>query len=114
MNSSANATAQRGLVQLRGRSRRRTALAEQRRDDDTVIFYVARLPPGAAVPIGLLALEELVQPASTNSDRDFRSGARDLEASFPYDNLGVAAPPQLASAYRSATVGLCLSLTNSR
>jgi glycosyltransferase involved in cell wall biosynthesis len=31
---------------------------------------------------------------------------------FPYEHLGVLAPPQLAALYGEATVGLCLSLTN--
>jgi O-antigen biosynthesis protein len=35
-----------------------------------------------------------------------------LESPFPYEHLGVLTPPQLATLYSEATVGLCLSLTN--
>ena len=38
--------------------------------------------------------------------------AHPLPTSFPYTQLGVATPGQLAEAYAEATVGICLSTTN--
>src|SRR5438132_348867 len=35
-----------------------------------------------------------------------------LHAAFPYEQMGILSPPQLARLYSEATVGLCLSLTN--
>ena len=81
------------------------------RRDDTVIFYARATTPRRAVPLGLLALEEL---------RRRRPGLRivtfghtePLDTALAYEQLGVAAPGQLARAYAEARVGLCLSLTN--
>jgi|GEM_PF-88919 len=78
---------------------------------DTVIFYARDITPRRAVPLGMLALQEL---------HARRPGLRivlfgDIEpadAPFPYEHLGVASPDQLAWAYSQATVGLCLSMTN--
>ena len=81
------------------------------RRDDTVIFYARDVTPRRAVPLGLLALEEL---------RRRRPGVRfmlfgddqPIRAPFPYEHLGIASPEQLSWAYSEATVGLSLSLTN--
>jgi glycosyltransferase involved in cell wall biosynthesis len=82
---------------------------ERRRD--TVIFYARAATPRRAVPLGLLALEELVRRRP--GVRVVTFGQEDpLETSIPYEQLGVAKPTQLARAYSEATVGLCLSLTN--
>jgi len=82
-----------------------------KRHPDTVVFYARASTPRRAVPLGLMALEEL---------RRRRPGLRvvtfgetgSLPATFPHEGLGVAEPGQLALAYCQGTVGLCLSLTN--
>jgi len=78
---------------------------------DTVIFYARGVTARRAVPLGLLALEELHRR---------RPGLRAVlfgqdpapQTSFPAESLGIAAPAKLAATYCEATVGLCLSLTN--
>jgi glycosyltransferase involved in cell wall biosynthesis/SAM-dependent methyltransferase len=78
---------------------------------DTVIFYARDVTPRRAVPLGLLALEELHR---RRPDLRFvLFGDTDpIDAPFPYTHLGIASPAELAWAYSQATVGLSLSLTN--
>jgi glycosyltransferase involved in cell wall biosynthesis/SAM-dependent methyltransferase len=81
------------------------------RTRDTVIFYARDVTPRRAVPLGLLALEELHR---RRPDLRFvLFGDTDpIDAPFPYEHLGIATPAELAWAYSQATVGLSLSLTN--
>jgi glycosyltransferase involved in cell wall biosynthesis len=78
---------------------------------DTVLFYARDVTPRRAVPLGMLALEEL-----HHRRPDLRivcfGGERPLAASFPYEHLGVVSPEQLSWAYSEATVGIVLSMTN--
>jgi glycosyltransferase involved in cell wall biosynthesis len=82
---------------------------ERRRD--TVLFYARDFTPRRAVPIGMLALDEVARRRP-----DLRIGLfgtdEPLDASFPYELLGIVSPEALALRYSEATVGLCLSLTN--
>jgi len=81
------------------------------RREDLVVFYARAVTPRRAVPLGLLALAELsrrrpdVEIALFGEDRP-------LAAPFPHRNLGALDPPDLASLYSRATVGMVLSLTN--
>jgi glycosyltransferase involved in cell wall biosynthesis len=85
-------------------------LPVQRRQD-TVLFYGRAATPRRAVPLGILALEELY--SRRPGTRIVGFGQTDtLKAGFPTESLGVATPARLAEAYAEATVGLCLSLTN--
>ncbi|HWM09620.1 MAG TPA: glycosyltransferase [Solirubrobacteraceae bacterium] len=82
-----------------------------RRRQDTVLFYSRAATPRRAVPLGVLALEELC--ARRPDTRVVGFGQHDaLRAGFASESLGVASPARLAEAYAEATVGLCLSLTN--
>ena len=82
---------------------------ERRRD--TVIFYARDYTQRRAVPLGVLALQEL--HARRPDLRFMHFGQREhLPQPFPYENLGIAPPQRLSWAYSEATVGLCLSLTN--
>jgi glycosyltransferase involved in cell wall biosynthesis len=83
--------------------------ADRRRD--TVIFYARDFTPRRAVPLGVLALEELWRRRPDL--RLVAFGQEDpLRVTFPHESLGVASPADLAARYAEATVGLCLSLTN--
>ncbi len=86
------------------------ALPTHRRDD-LVLFYARAVTPRRAVPLGVLALAELHRRRPGVELAVFGEAA-DLELPFPARQLGVLAPEDLAHAYASATVGLCLSLTN--
>lgn len=82
---------------------------ERRRD--TVMFYARYYTPRRAVPLGLLALDELWRRRP--DVRIVLFGSEEPSAtSFPYEFLGVVNPEVLAWRYSEATVGICLSLTN--
>lgn len=82
---------------------------ERRRD--TVVFYARDSTPRRAVPLGLLALQELkrrrpeVRVVLFGNDQP-------IKAPFEYEDLGIATPAELSWAYSEARVGLSLSLTN--
>lgn len=82
-----------------------------RRRHDTVIFYARSATARRAVPLGVLALEELRMRRPTTRVVAFGQAAP-LKTTFAIESLGVATPAHLAAAYSEATVGLCLSLTN--
>jgi O-antigen biosynthesis protein len=82
-----------------------------RRRRDTVLFYAREVTPRRAVPLGLLALEELKRRRPDVRVVMFGE-IEPIDAPFEYEHLGIASPEQLAWAYSEATVGLCLSLTN--
>ena len=81
------------------------------RRDDLVLFYARAVTPRRAVPLGVLALTELHRRRPEIELAVFGEAAG-LELPFPARQLGVMEPDDLAHAYASATVGLCLSLTN--
>jgi GT2 family glycosyltransferase/glycosyltransferase involved in cell wall biosynthesis len=78
---------------------------------DTVIFYGRAATPRRAVPLGVLALEELRRRRPQARIVAFGDESR-LQTSLPHEDLGVVEPGTLARAYSEATAGLCLSLTN--
>jgi O-antigen biosynthesis protein len=86
------------------------AAAVQRRAD-RVLFYARAVTPRRAVPLGLLALQELHRRRPQIEIALFGE-ARPIAALFPYRPLGVLEAGDLARAYSEATVGLVLSLTN--
>jgi O-antigen biosynthesis protein len=81
------------------------------RRDDLVLFYARAVTARRAVPLGLLALEELKRRRPAVEVALFGE-ARSIALPFEHLDLGVMAPDKLAHAYASAAVGLCLSMTN--
>ena len=81
------------------------------RRDDQVLFYARAVTPRRAVPLGLLALQELHRRRPHVGIALFGE-ARPLATPFPYRPLGVLEAGDLARVYAEATVGLVLSLTN--
>ncbi len=81
------------------------------RREDLVLFYARPVTPRRAVPLGVLALAELHRRRPEVEIAVFGEAA-ELQLPFPARQLGVLEPEPLAHAYASATVGLCLSLTN--
>lgn len=81
------------------------------RSDRTVMFYARTITPRRAVPLGLLALEELARrmPAV---EFELYGDERKPATRFEYRHLGVLPEEQLAEAYSRAAVGLVLSMTN--
>jgi len=82
---------------------------ERRRD--TILFYSRDVTPRRAVPLGLLALDELWR--RRQDVRIVLFGDHEpTDTTFPYEHLGIVGTGELARRYNEATVGLCLSLTN--
>ena len=81
------------------------------RHRDTVLFYAREATPRRAVPLGLMALDELRRRRP-----DLRivlfGDPTPAETTFPYEHLGVATTATLARRYAECSVGVCLSLTN--
>ncbi len=76
-----------------------------------VLFYARAATPRRAVPLGLLALQELHLRRPELEIATFGDPAPP-GAPFPLTHLGVLDGPGLARAYAEASVGLVLSLTN--
>ena len=87
-----------------------TALPTHRRDD-LVLAYGRAVTERRAVPLAVLALDELHRRRPEVEIALFGE-SRPVTAPFPYRDLGVMDPEKLAHAYASATIGLVLSLTN--
>jgi glycosyltransferase involved in cell wall biosynthesis len=84
--------------------------AEERRSD-LVVFYARRATPRRAVPLGLLALEELARRRPRVEIALFGEEPA-ATAPFAHTPLGVLDAEQLAVMYSRAAVGMVLSLTN--
>jgi glycosyltransferase involved in cell wall biosynthesis len=83
----------------------------KRATHELVVFYARAATPRRAVPLGLLALEELARRRPGVEIALFGE-AGELEAGFQHTTLGVLDQARLAELYSRATVGLVLSLTN--
>jgi O-antigen biosynthesis protein len=81
------------------------------RSRDTILFYGRDVTARRAVPLGMLALDELSRRRPGLRIVIFGPEKR-LVTSFPYEHLGIVSPEALARHYAEARVGLCLSLTN--
>jgi glycosyltransferase involved in cell wall biosynthesis len=81
------------------------------RRDDLVLLYARAVTPRRAVPLGLLALEEL-HPRRPDVELALFGESRPIDARFPYRHLGIVEGPALARLYGQATVGVVLSMTN--
>jgi O-antigen biosynthesis protein len=81
------------------------------RRQDLVLAYARAVTPRRAVPLVLLAMQELHR-LRPDIEIALFGEARPIDAPFPYRNLGVLDPPALAHAYASAAVGVVASLTN--
>jgi len=81
------------------------------RRDDLVVFYARAVTARRAVPLGLLALEEL-RRRRPGVEIALFGESRPVTSRFAHTDLGVLDAGRLAEVYRSATVGLVLSLTN--
>ena len=76
-----------------------------------MLFYARDHTQRAAVPLGMLGLDELARRRPGMQIGLFGMDLP-LDASFAYEQLGVLSPGALALRYSEATVGICLSLTN--
>jgi hypothetical protein len=81
------------------------------RNPNRVLFYARAATPRRAVPLGLLALHELKR-RRPSAEIVLLGDAAPITAPFPFTNLGILDPPEVASAYARAAVGVVLSLTN--
>jgi O-antigen biosynthesis protein len=79
------------------------------RSTDRVLLYARAVTPRRAVPLGLLALEELVR---RRPDVDVALFGEPRPLATRFESLGVLAPEQLARLYNESAVGVVLSMTN--
>jgi glycosyltransferase involved in cell wall biosynthesis len=79
------------------------------RNAHQVLFYARTATPRRAVPLGLLALQELKRRRPRTEVVLFGDAA---PLAVPYTNLGILTEQQVADAYAQAAVGVVLSLTN--
>ena len=82
-----------------------------RRRRDTVVFYGRDVTPRRAVPLALMALQELKERRPDLRVVSF-GNKHAIDAPFDYDDLGIRSPEELSWVYSEGTVGLVLSLTN--
>lgn len=83
----------------------------QRRRNDLVVFYARSETPRRAVPLGLLALEEL-RRRRPHVEIALFGGDAAPHAPFAHTNLGVLDVATLPTLYSRAAVGMVFSLTN--
>ena len=81
------------------------------REQDLVVFYARAVTPRRAVPIGLLALQELSRQRP-NTQIALYGEDRAASVRFEHRNLGLLDGSTLAELYSRASVGVVLSLTN--
>jgi len=84
---------------------------ETPRRANRVIFYTRLVTARRAVPLGLLALEELVR-RRPDVEVVLYGDVQAPALAFPHVHLGVLTWERLAALYAEATVGMVLSLTN--
>ncbi len=82
---------------------------ERRRD--TIALYGRDVTPRRAVPLALMALQELRERRPDLRVLSFGNDV-EIEMPVPYEHLGILSPEELSWAFSEATVGLVLSLTN--
>lgn len=85
---------------------------ERQRRRSTVAVYARAATPRRAVPLALLALEELAGRRRSGLDVVLFGEARTVAVGFPARQPGVLEPAELAALYAQATVGVVLSTTN--
>ncbi len=81
------------------------------RRDDVVLVYARAVTARRAVPLALVAMEELVR-GRPGVEIALFGDAAPVDVPFAHRQLGVLEPGELVEAYATATVGLVLSLTN--
>jgi O-antigen biosynthesis protein len=83
------------------------------RRDDTVVVYARIFTHRRAVPLAVLALEELIVNRGRRVRVQMFGGEAALpDAPFDFEFLGLVRPERLAWTYSEATVGIALSMTN--
>jgi O-antigen biosynthesis protein len=78
---------------------------------DTIALYGRDVTPRRAVPLALMALQELVGRRGHLRVVAFGNGD-EIDGPVDYEHLGILSPEQLSWTFSEATVGLVLSLTN--
>ena len=81
------------------------------REPGLVVLYARRETPRRAVELALAALKIAVERRPETRVVLFGSGTRS-DVPFPCEDVGVLRPRDLARLYRSANVGVALSMTN--
>jgi glycosyltransferase involved in cell wall biosynthesis len=86
-------------------------LAGVERSGDRVLFYARAVTPRRAVPLGVLALQEL-RRRRPGVEIALFGEAREVATPFEHEHLGVLDSRALAREYARSAAGLVLSMTN--
>lgn len=81
------------------------------REPDTVVMYGRDVTPRRAVPLAIMAVQELLERRPQTRVLSFGNQIP-INTPFPYEDLGVLNLEQLAWTFSRASVGLVLSMTN--
>ncbi|MCW3039770.1 MAG: hypothetical protein JWM31_1675, partial [Solirubrobacterales bacterium] len=81
------------------------------REPDTVVMYGRDVTPRRAVPLAIMAVEELLERRPQTRVVSFGNQIP-IHTPFPYEDLGVLNLEELAWTFSRASVGLVLSMTN--
>jgi glycosyltransferase involved in cell wall biosynthesis len=81
------------------------------REPDTVVMYGRDVTPRRAVPLAIMAVQELLERRPQTRVLSFGNQIP-INTPFPYEDLGVLSLEQLAWTFSRASVGLVLSMTN--
>ncbi|HWI23285.1 MAG TPA: glycosyltransferase, partial [Baekduia sp.] len=81
------------------------------RQPETVVLYGRASTPRRAVPLAMMALQELKERRPDLRVLSF-GNSKHIDLPIAYEHLGILDPTQLAQVYNEGTVGLVLSLTN--
>jgi glycosyltransferase involved in cell wall biosynthesis len=81
------------------------------REPDTIVMYGRDVTPRRAVPLAIMAVDELLARRPQTRVLSF-GNKKTIETPFRYEHLGVLSLEQLAWTFSRGTVGLVLSMTN--
>ncbi|WP_354699214.1 hypothetical protein DSM112329_04924 [Paraconexibacter sp. AEG42_29] len=81
------------------------------RETDTIVMYGRDSTPRRAVPLAIMAVQELLERRPQTKVLSFGANYP-IYTPFPYEDLGVLTLDELAWTFSRATVGLVLSMTN--
>lgn len=81
------------------------------REQDTIVMYGRDVTPRRAVPLAIMAVDELLSRRPQTRVLSF-GNKKPIETPFPYEHLGVLSLEELAWTFSRGTVGLVLSMTN--
>lgn len=85
---------------------------QEKRDENTIVFYGRWSTPRRGFDLGILSLYEVYKKNPNINIKIFGWNEKNDLIPFPYQNLGILDSKQLRKLYNQSTIGLSISLTN--